>query len=151
MLALSVVLNIIESFIPISNIPGLKIGLANSIVLFVLYCYGFKEAFYTSIFRVIIVGLLRTGLFSITFMFSLGGSILSIITMYLFKKIKVLSIIGVSIIGAIAHSIGQIIMAMLILKNYNLIYYLPYLLLFAIPSGILIGIISKNILKYYKK
>lgn len=151
LLALSVVLNIIEGFIPIFNgsIPGLKLGLANVIVVIVLYLYSIKDAIYISILRVFIVGILRTGLFSMTFFFSLGGAILSILIMYLAKKTK-LSIIGVSILGSISHSVGQILIAILIIKNVYIIYYTPWLLLFSIPTGILTGLISKYSVNYLK-
>lgn len=148
LLAISVVLSIIESFIPIFSgiIVGVKLGLANIVIIYVLYKYGFKEALYITILRVILVGLLRTGLFSITFIFSISGAILSIIMMSLFKLTK-LSIIGVSIIGSISHVIGQILIAIIILNIPNLIYYLPYLLLFSCITGVIIGIISKEIIK----
>lgn len=150
LISLSVVISIIESYIPIFNniIPGLRLGLSNVIILYVLYNYSFKESIYVSLVRVLLVGLLRTGLFSITFFFSLSGAILSIISMYIVKKIKLLSIIGVSIVGSITHSIGQILIAVLLLKNNTIIYYLPYLLIFSIPTGILTGIITKKVLDY---
>lgn len=152
LISLSVVISIIESYIPIFNniIPGLRLGLSNVIILYVLYKYSFKESIYVSLVRVLLVGLLRTGLFSITFFFSLSGAILSIISMYIVKKIKLLSIIGVSIVGSITHSIGQILIAILLLKNNTIIYYLPYLLIFSIPTGILTGIITKKVLDYDK-
>ncbi len=152
LISLSVVISIIESYIPIFNniIPGLRLGLSNVIILYVLYNYSFKESIYVSLVRVLLVGLLRTGLFSITFFFSLSGAILSIISMYIVKKIKLLSIIGVSIVGSITHSIGQILIAILLLKNNTIIYYLPYLLIFSIPTGILTGIITKKVLDYDK-
>ena len=147
LLALSVVLNIIESFIPLfnGNVPGLKLGLANIIILIVLYMFSFKDALYVSLLRILLVGILRTGLFSMTFFFSLGGAILSLCSMFIAKKTK-LSIIGVSIVGSIFHSIGQILVAILIIKNTYIIYYVPWLLLFSIPTGILVGITSKTIL-----
>lgn len=152
LISLSVVISIIESYIPIFNniIPGLRLGLSNVIILYVLYNYSFKESIYVSLVRVLLVGLLRTGLFSITFFFSLSGAILSIISMYIVKKIKLLSIIGVSIVGSITHSIGQILIAILLLRNNTIIYYLPYLLIFSIPTGILTGIITKKVLDYDK-
>ena len=152
LISLSVVISIIESYIPIFNniIPGLRLGLSNVIILYVLYKYSFKESIYVSLVRVLLVGLLRTGLFSITFFFSLSGAILSIISMYIVKKIKLLSIIGVSIVGSITHSIGQILITILLLKNNTIIYYLPYLLIFSIPTGILTGIITKKVLDYDK-
>lgn len=151
LLALAIVLNLIESIVPIFNgmIPGLKLGLANTITLVILYIYSFKEALYLSLLRVILVGILRTGLFSITFFFSLGGSILSILMMYIVKKTK-LSIIGVSIVGSISHSIGQIIIAILFLNNTAMFYYLPWLLIFSIPTGIITGLISKELVKYFE-
>lgn len=153
LLALSVVLNIIEACIPLFNgsIPGLKIGLANIVILFVLYEFDFKDALYISILRVFLVGILRTGLFSVSFMFSLSGAILSIIIMYLVKRFTKLSILGVSIVGSISHSIGQIIVAIFLVNTTSMIYYLPWILLFAIPTGIFTGIISKELLKNYKK
>ena len=148
LISLSVVISIIESYVPIFNnvIPGLRLGLANIIILFVLYKYSFKDSLYVSFVRVILVGLLRTGLFSMNFFFSLSGALFSILFMYLVKKIKKFSVVGVSIIGSITHSIGQIIVAILLLKNENILYYLPYLLVFSIPTGIVTGLIAKKLL-----
>lgn len=148
LLAFSIVLNILESFIPIFNIPGIRIGLANIPILVTLYIYGFKDALYVSILKVFVVGILRTGLFSITFYFSLFGSIFSIISMYLIKKLD-LSIIGVSIFGSFMHNIGQLIAAFIFI-NTNLLYYLPLLTILSIMSGIIIGLISKEMIKILK-
>ena len=147
LLSFSIVLSILESFIPLFNgyIPGLKLGLANIIVLIVLYKYDTKDVFFVSILRVIVVGLMRTGLFSVNFFFSLSGALFSAVSMILFKKTK-LSMIGVSVIGSIFHSIGQILIAILFLKNNNMIYYLPWLLLFSIPTGLFVGYVSKKML-----
>ena len=146
LLSISIILNILESLIPIFNFPGIRIGLANIITLIVLYTYGSKDAIYISILRVLLVGILRTGLFSIAFYFSLFGSIFSIISMIIFKKTK-LSIIGVSIVGSIMHNVGQIIAA-LFLINTNLIYYMPILLITSIITGTIIGFISKELLNF---
>ncbi len=144
--SICVVISILESLFTFIGdiVPGLKLGLANIVIIFALYEYDFKTAFLVSIIRVLIVTLLRTG-FGINFFFSLSGAIFSIIFMYIFKKTR-LSIIGVSIIGSVFHSIGQVLVGMLLLDNYNVIYYLPYLLLFSIPTGIVIGIISKKMI-----
>lgn len=151
LLGISVILNIIETLIPVFNgtIPGLKLGLANVITLIVLYLYSFKDALSLSLLRVLLIGILRTGIFSISFFFSLGGAILSVTTMALFKKTK-LSIIGVSIVGSISHSVGQVLIAVLLLKNIYIVYYIPWLLLFSVPTGILTGIISKHSVDYLK-
>lgn len=152
LLALAIVLNIIESFIPFFNgiIPGLRLGLANTITLLVLFIYGFKDAFTLSILRVFLVGILRTGLFSLPFFFSFGGVVLSGVMMQLVKKTG-LSIIGISIIGSISHCVGQVIMAYFLLNTASILYYLPWLLLFSIPTGIVIGLISKELVNYFQK
>lgn len=148
--AMSVVIGILESLItPVGDIlPGLKLGLANVIIVFALYKYSFSKALMISIIRVFIVALLRSG-FGFNFFFSLGGALLSIIVMALAKKTH-LSLIGVSILGSISHSIGQVLIGMLILKNSNIIYYLPYLTLFSIPTGIIIGVIAKKLINSTK-
>ena len=97
------------------------------------------------------VGILRTGLFSASFFFSLGGAILSIIMMLLFKKFTKLSVVGVSIIGSFFHSLGQILVACLMVNMSAMLYYLPLLLLFSIPTGIITGLITKELLKNFKK
>ena len=153
LLSLSIVLSIVESLIPIFNgiIPGLKIGLANVAIMVALYVYGIKEAAFVSIARIFIVGMLRTGLFNITFLFSLSGAIFSLILMFIAKKTNIFSIIGVSIIGSIFHTIGQLIVAFVIVKNANILYYLPFLLLFAIPTGLFIGYISNKIITNFRE
>ena len=153
LLALCIVLNIIESVIPLFNgyIPGLKLGLANIVILFILYCYSFKDALYVSLLRVVIVGITRTGLFSVAFFFSLGGAFLSIIMMSLFKKLTNLSVIGVTIIGSISHSIGQIIMAIILIKSNLMVMYLPWLLMCSITTGIITGKIALKMLENFKE
>jgi heptaprenyl diphosphate synthase len=146
--ALAIVLSIIESIVPFFNglIPGLKIGLANIIIVGVLYKYSFKDTFLVSILRVVVVGILRTGLFSITTMFSLTGAIMSLICMYIAKKLTKLSIIGISILGSVGHTLGQILFASFFMHNIKVLYYMPWLLIFSIITGIFVGIISRKIL-----
>lgn len=153
LLSISVVLSLIESIIPIFNglVPGIKLGLANIVIVFSLYYLSFKEAIYITILRVVIMGILRTGLFSISFFFSISGAILSIISMYIAKKITKLSIVGISIIGSIFHSIGQIIIAIIFLSNINIIYYLPVLLISSSVTGFVVGIISNKLIERYSE
>ena len=124
LIAMSVVISIIESYIPFfSNIiPGLKLGLANIVILYILEKYGFKEALYVSVVRVFLVSILITGLFNIPFFFFLSGATFSVITMYLVCRLKIFSIVGVSVIGSIFHSIGQVLIG-IVLINYNIIYF----------------------------
>lgn len=151
MLALSIVLNIIENMVPLFNgtVPGVKLGLANIVILFILYEYGFKEALFLSITRVFMVGILNTGLFSIAFFLSLSGALFSIIAMALTKRFTKLSIVGISILGSIFHSLGQILVVCFLLSSIQALNYLPIICLFAIPTGILTGTISKELVKYF--
>ena len=103
-----------------------------------------------SILRVFLVGILRTGVFSITFFFSLFGALLSLLFMYMFKKFTKLSIVGVSIIGSVMHTIGQIIIAVIFLSNVNILYYLPILLITSIVTGIIVGYISNALIAKIK-
>ncbi|MFA5407486.1 MAG: Gx transporter family protein [Bacilli bacterium] len=153
LLSLSVVLSLFESMIPILGniIPGAKLGLANVVILFAIYVYGLKDALTLSLLRVLLVGILRTGLFNIVFFFSLGGALLSAIAMYIVSRYTKLSVVGISIVGAIFHSIGQILVAIIGLNTINIVFYLPYLLILSIPTGIIIGMITRQVLTFYKK
>lgn len=152
LLAISVVLSLIESLIPLLNgiIPGIKLGFANIVILFTLYTFSLKDAFIISILRVFLVGILRTGVFSISFFFSLFGALLSLLFMYMFKKFTKLSIVGVSVIGSVMHTIGQIIIAVIFLSNVNILYYLPILLITSIVTGIIVGYISNALIAKIK-
>lgn len=153
LLSLSVVLNIVENLMPIlgGQIPGLKLGIANTVILFTLYIYGFKDALNLSILRVFLVGILLTGLFSPTFFFSASGALLSLFLMEISRKTTKLSIVGISIIGSVSHSLGQVLMAIFLLSSFNVVYYLPILIIVAIPSGILIGKIAEYMLNNLKQ
>ena len=151
LLSISVVLGLIESFIPIMSgiVPGIKLGLANIVIVFAIYELSFKDAIYISVLRVLLIGILRTGLFSISFFFSLAGALLSIVFMYLAKEYTKMSIVGVSVVGSIFHSIAQIIVACIFLSNINIVYYLPILLISSIVTGVIVGSISSKLVEYY--
>lgn len=151
LLALSVILNIVESFFPILNgmIPGVKLGLANIVILVVLYFFTWKDAVTISILRVVLVGMLRTG-FGLPFLFSLSGSLFSVLIMSLAKKKSPFSIYGISLLGSVFHMIGQLLIAILFLKLPNLIYYVPVLMICAIPTGILIGYCANYLLEHFR-
>ena len=151
LLTLALVLSLVENIIPIFNgfiIPGLKLGLANIVILFILYSYGIKEALFISLLRVLVISILQTGLFNITFFFSISGAIVSLLIMYLSKKFFPFSVIGVSVLGSIGHSIGQFLVASILLNNATLMFYLPFVLVFSILAGIIIGLLSKKLLNY---
>ncbi len=149
LVALAFILSYIESLFPLSlSIPGIKLGLANLVVIVGIYKLGVKEAFILSIIRIILVGFTFGNPSSM--MFSLVGGLLSWLLMVIFQKSKLFSTVGVSIIGGIAHNIGQIIVSILVLENINIIYYLPFLLIAGVITGGLIGILAAIIIKRLK-
>lgn len=146
--ASAVVIGIIESFIPSIGIPGIKLGLANIVILVTLYELGIIEAIFVNVLRVVLVSLIRGTIMSMGFVMSLTGAIFSLGIMILFYLvIRKFSIIGVSVIGAIFHVIGQILIAMIYLGTSGIVYYLPFIALSAIVTGVIVGIVSQLIIK----
>lgn len=146
LIALAFILSYIESMIPIPiPIPGIKIGLANLVVLVGLYTMGAKEAFVLSMIRIVLVGFTFGNLS--TMMFSFAGGMLSWLLMVAFCKSKKFSISGVSIIGGVAHNVGQILTAMWVVDSSALLYYLPFLLVSGAVMGIVIGLVGSILIK----
>lgn len=144
-LALALICSYVESLIPFSvGIPGVKLGLANIVVILMLYETQARFALLISILRIVLAGLLFGNLFSI--LYSLAGGLLSFLCMVLLKKTGKFRIISVSAVGGITHNLGQILLAAVIVENKNLLYYFPLLFLAGIATGILIGITAQEIL-----
>ena len=151
-LALGVVLNIIESMLPVLiPIPGVKLGIANTVGLIVLYYYGPKEYTLIGFLRVILVALLRTGIGSISFILSLSGWLLSTIFVLLIQLIKKVSIFGLSMSSAVMHGVGQIIMVIFIYSLPEMINYLPILIVSGIISGNVLALLCSELLKKLDK
>jgi heptaprenyl diphosphate synthase len=149
LVALAFILSYIESLFPLSTaIPGIKLGLANLVVIAALYKMGAKEAFSLSILRIVLVSFTFGN--PSTMMFSLGGGLLSWLLMVIFQKTKIFSMVGVSILGGIAHNIGQIAVAVFVVENIDIIYYLPFLLVSGVITGALVGILAAIIVKRLK-
>jgi heptaprenyl diphosphate synthase len=146
---LAMILAYVESLIPFYfGIPGMKLGMTNLVVLAVLYFVGEKEAFGINILRILLVGFLFGNGFSICY--SLAGGILSFVAMILFKKIPGIHLMLVSAAGGIFHNVGQLLVAALIVSNWNLLYYFPFLLAGGIISGSLIGLLGGLVLARLK-
>lgn len=144
----AIVIAILESFIPSIGIPGVKLGLANIVILVTLYELGVWEAASINLLRVLVVGLVRGTFLSMGFLMSLTGCVLSLGIMILFYLlIKKFSIIGVSVIGSIFHVTGQILIAMLYLGTAYIVLYLPVIAISAIITGVFVGIIAQLIIK----
>ena len=132
----------LERLIPplIPALPGIKPGLANIVVLVLLYLKGHKEAFFINILRILLVGLLFTGVWGAVY--ALSGAILSFVMMSLFKAFRCFGIVGVSVIGGAFHNLGQICVAVLTMGSVRLFYYFPVLLISGIITGAFIGFLS---------
>ena len=144
----AIVIAILESFIPSVGIPGVKLGLANIVILIILYELGIVEAIVVNLLRVLVVGLVRGTFLSMGFLMSLTGAVLSLGIMILFYLlIKKFSIIGVSVICSIFHVTGQILIAMLFLGTAYIFLYLPIIAISAIITGVFVGIVAKLIIK----
>lgn len=148
--ALALIFSYIETMIPIHfGIPGVKLGFANLIVVIALYKMGIKEAYTLSIVRVILAGFIFGNLFSI--LYSLAGGLLSLTMMVVLKKTEKFSVFGVSMAGGVFHNIGQLIMAAIVLESLSIAYYFPILLVSGVVTGLLIGLVSNEMLKRLKK
>ena len=146
--AAAIVIAILESFIPSIGIPGVKLGLANIVILIILYELGIVEAVIVNVLRVIVVGLVRGTFLSMGFLMSLTGCALSLGIMIVFYVlVKKFSIIGVSVIGSVFHVIGQILIAMIFLGTAYIVLYLPIIAISAIITGVFVGIVAKLIIK----
>ncbi|OFI05823.1 heptaprenyl diphosphate synthase component I [Clostridium acetireducens DSM 10703] len=152
LIAQALALNIIERSIPVPFIaPGAKLGLANIITIVSLYIFGFKDTLMVVLIRILLVSMFGGSLSS--FLYSFSGGILSLISMYFIKKIgrENISIIGVSVVGAAFHNIGQVIVASLVVENIKMFLYLPILLAVSLGTGVFVGITSKYLLSFLNK
>lgn len=148
--ALAILMGYVEMLIPVPvPIPGVKLGLANVIIIIMMYFMDTKSAFFVSLIRVVLSGLLFAGFAGL--LYSLAGAMLSFAVMALLKKTDKFSIVGVSIAGGVFHNVGQIIVAALAVENVRMAYYLPFLLVSGVVTGMLIGIVAKTALGYLKR
>lgn len=146
LVALAFIFSYIESLIPISvGIPGIKLGLANMVVIVTLYLMGAGPAFMLFLVRIVLTGFTFGNLAMM--MYSLAGGMLSMLVMVIARKTKLFSVTGVSVLGAVFHNVGQIIMAALVVENSSLFYYLPVLLVSGVVFGIIIGVVGSVLIK----
>ena len=144
----AIAIAILESFIPSIGIPGVKLGLANIVILVTLYELGVVEAIFIDLLRVFLVGLLRGTIFGMGFFMSLAGAVLSLGIMILFcLLIKKFSVVAVSVLGSLFHVFGQILIAMIYLGTAYVFLYLPIIALSAIITGVFVGITARLIIK----
>lgn len=146
---IALIMSYIESFFPLHfAVPGIKIGLANIVIIFVLYKMSTVDAIIVSSIRILLVSLLFGNVMALAY--SIAGTVLSLSLMLVLKKSEKFSIVGVSVAGAVMHNIGQILMAMIILETNEIVYYLPVLAVSGIIAGVVIGIVSAVITERIK-
>lgn len=146
MAALALIFSYIEVLIPFNiGVPGIKLGIANLVVIIALYYLGPGYAFSINLIRVVVAGLLFNGLFG--FLYSLAGAVLSFAIMFLAKKSGLFSITGVSICGAVFHNLGQIIIAAFLISSLKIFAYFPVLIISGVVCGTIIGIIAYLIMQ----
>lgn len=146
MASLAIVFGYIEYLIPLPyGIYGIKLGLANLVVIVMLYTLNSYSAFTINLIRIILCALLF-GSFT-SFWYSIVGGLLSFAVMLIIKKTDKFSPMGVSICGAIAHNIGQITVAVIIMDEFKIAFYLPVLLITGAITGALIGLATIPIIK----
>ena len=144
--SLALMFSYIETMIPIQfGVPGIKLGLANIMIVIMLYKSSAKEALLLSIVRIMLSGFLFGNLSSI--LYSIAGGVLSLGIMTLLKKQGGFSVIGVSVAGGVSHNVGQLIVAMLVVETYQVGYYFPVLLVAGVLTGLGIGVASQEVLK----
>lgn len=143
--ALALIFSYVETLIPINfGIPGVKLGLANLIIVVALYKMRLSEAFLLSVTRVLLSGFIFGNYFSIAY--SLAGGILSLAVMALLKKSGGFSVKGVSIAGGVFHNVGQLVVAALVVETFSVTYYFPVLLIAGLVTGLVIGIVAELML-----
>ncbi|MCR5396503.1 MAG: Gx transporter family protein [Lachnospiraceae bacterium] len=145
-IALAFVLSYVESLFPtFIAVPGVKLGLTNLVVLIALVKIGKKDAFFINMIRILLVGFTFGTAFSL--LYSFAGGILSFLVMMLFYGKNQFSVIGVSVAGGVAHNVGQILVAMMVLESKALVYYLPVLILSGTLAGVVVGILCGEVVK----
>ena len=144
--ALALIFSYVESLIPFQfGIPGVKLGLANLIIVIALYRMKLSEAYLLSVVRVLLSGFIFGNYFSI--LYSLAGGLFSLTVMAALKKSGGYSVSGVSIAGGVCHNIGQLVVAMLVVETFSVAYYVPVLLLAGLLTGFLIGVTAGAMLR----
>ena len=145
MIAYSLVLYIIESMLPTLYFiaPGAKLGLTNIVTLSLIYILGAKDAFIVMTIRIIMSSIFGGSMSA--FMYSFGGGLLSLLAMYIVKKMnfKTVSIIGISVIGAMFFNIGHLLVSVAVIKNISIFVYLPILMYVSLGTGVLVGYAAK--------
>lgn len=150
LVGLASVLHAVEALIPVPYVmPGAKLGLANTVALYAVLRLGLGEALMISFLRTLLGSLVSGTFLNVSYYLSTGGAVVSTLVMYAAARIPRdrLSTVGVSIGGAVTHNITQLVLAAAILRTTGVFFYFPYLLFFAVPTGIFTGFLVRRLVK----
>ncbi len=145
LVAVMLVLGYLESLIPVSSVPGIKLGLSNCVLLLSLYWLGAGISFQMMVLKSILLGLLLGNPMMI--IYSLAGGVLSLTVMSLLAGRRGVSPVGAGIAGGVTHNVGQILVAMLILQTPSLVYYLAVLMPVGAGMGLLTGSVATVLMR----
>lgn len=150
LMAMALILSYVENLISFQpGIPGMKMGLANLAVLVCLYLFGWRDAVFLTLTKAVVSGFLFGSLFTVVY--SLAGAAISALAMGLLKKSNLFHIPVVSAVGGVMHNMGQLLVAVFVVENYSVFYYMPALILAGLLTGIVIGIVAVLVLPYIQK
>ena len=154
LVALGMILSYIEALVPpFVAIPGVKLGLANTVTVFALYILCVRDAAAVSLIRVLLSSLLFGN--AVSLLYSLVGAALSLFVMALAKSCFRFSPVGVSALGGVFHNLGQTLTAAAVLRSLGVFYYFPVLVISGVLAGVVIGIAAgltaKRLEKFFKK
>lgn len=147
-------LHVFEAMIPMPTdlmIPGVKLGLANIVTLYVIMNFGIRDGIVVSILRTILGSIMSGTFMTVTFYFSFAGGVVSAIIMGLLYKYgsRVFSMMGVSLVGALTHNLAQLTVAALMIEQSLILMYLPVMLFAALPTGAFVGLVTGKVNKHY--
>ncbi len=148
LVALMLVLGFIESLIPVGSIPGIKLGLSNGVLIFAIYMLNIPTAFLLMVLKVVLSGLLFGGVSAM--MYAFAGGMVSMICMSLLSRMKDIHPVTVSMVGGVAHNVGQVGLAMIMLHTPKLLYYMAILMLIGLLCGALTGVCATGVMKHLK-
>lgn len=149
LIVLALALSYLESLVPLGiGVPGIKLGLANLVVIFALYRLGARDAILISLIRVLLVAILFGSVLSLAY--SAAGAMLSFLVMLGLKGSGKFTCTGVSVAGAVAHNLGQMLAAVVLLETSRLVWYFPALCVSGVTAGVCIGLMSALLIKRIK-
>ena len=149
LIAVMLVLGFVESLLPaVGSVPGIKLGLSNSVLIFAIYMLDLPTAWMLMVLKVFLTGLLFGG--ATTILYSMAGGVLSMLFMTFFSRSKGVHMVTVSMVGGVMHNVGQVAMAMILLNTQQLLYYMAILVLVGMACGALTGICAASVTKHMK-